>query len=128
MFSIQKILFPLWDSKSVLLLESLVESSSFDPDILVYPETSIVNDDEEKIEFQYFGTRLSELYDELRNPRPRGRLATWLERRSGARYVMLATVIGVAFAVVLGFGSLILSAYQARVAYEAWQHPVVAGS
>ncbi|KAK4222712.1 hypothetical protein QBC38DRAFT_489164, partial [Podospora fimiseda] len=90
----QKILFPLWDSESVTLLQSLVERASFDSDILNGNEYDFIEDDEEKIDFEYLWPRLSEIYQEIQNPRPRGWLANWLERRSGARYVMLATVAG----------------------------------
>lgn len=41
---------------------------------------------------------------------------------------MMATVAGVAFAVLLGMASLAVSSYQAWLAYQQWQHPVVPGS
>ena len=65
-----------------------------------------------------------DLYEEILNPRPRNLIEKWAERRSGARYVMIATLIGVAIAVLLGVLALILSAFQAWVAYQAWKHPV----
>jgi len=65
------------------------------------------------------------LYDELENPKARGWIETWAERKSGARYVMMATLIGVAIAVLLGVASLAVSNYQAWVAYQQWQHPVL---
>lgn len=106
------------------MLQSLVTGSSFDKDILNGQDYDFVRDDEEKIEFYYLWPRLSEIYQEIQNPRPRGWLANWLERRSGARYVMLATVSGVTFAVLLGMASLAVSAYQAYLSYQAWQYPV----
>jgi hypothetical protein len=124
LYSLQKILFPLWDSGSVRLLQTLVDRSSFDPEILDCQDASFIKDDEEKIQFTYLAGRLAELYEELQNPRPRGRLANWLERRSGARYVMLATVVGVGFAILLGMAGLALSAYQAWVTYQAWKKPI----
>lgn len=51
----------------------------------------------------------------------------WAERKSGARYVMLATLIGVVIAVILGMASLALGGYQAWVGYQQWQHPVSTG-
>jgi hypothetical protein len=126
--STQQILFPLWDSESIDLLQLLVKSSSFDKDILNGQDTSFLRDDEEKIEFQYLGQRLSEIYEEIQNPRPRGWLENWLERRSGARYVMLATVAGVMFAVFLGIASLAVSSYQTYLSFQAWQHPIIGSS
>ena len=122
--SIQKILFPLSDPKSRALLLSLTTIASFDPDCLRFESASIRNADETDIEYHYLGTRLLELYEEMENPTPRGWVEKWLERKSGARYVMLATLVGVVIAVVLGMVSLAVGSFQAWVAYQQWQHPV----
>jgi len=126
--SIQKIIFPLSDPKSRSLLQSLISTSSFDPDCLRFESASIRNPDEKDILYHYFGARLAHLYEELENPRPRSWIERWSERKSGARYIMMATVIGVAFAVLLGIASLAVSSYQAWLSYQQWQHPVVVGS
>jgi len=127
LYSIQKIVFPLWDSESVTLLQSLVASAAFDKEILNGQNWDIVGDEEENIDFEYLWPRLADIYEEIQNPRPRGWLANWFERRSGARYVMFATVLGVMFAVLLGMISLAVSSYQAYLAYEAWKYPVGGG-
>jgi hypothetical protein len=67
---------------------------------------------------------LADLYEELENPRPHSGFEKWLERNSGARYVMLATLIGVLIAVLLGIAALAVSIYQAYIGYQAWKHPV----
>ena len=120
----QKVLFPLTDRKSKSLLLSLTSRSSFDPDCLRFESSTIRNSEEKEITYHYFGGHLAELYAELENPTPRGWLYEWLERKSGARYVMLATLIGVMFAVVLGMAGLAVGGYQAWVSYQQWQHPV----
>jgi hypothetical protein len=74
--------------------------------------------------YPYFGTRLAELYNEVQNPTPRGRFYPWLERKSGARYVMMATMIGVFIAIVIGILGLGLASFQAWVSYQQWKHPV----
>ena len=51
--------------------------------------------------------RIADLYDELTNPTPRG-FEKWFERKSGVRYVMMATIAGVLFAIFLGMASLVL--------------------
>lgn len=122
--SLQKILFPLSDSKSSKLLLSLNSTLAFDPDCQRFESASIRNPDEKNIPYHYFGTRLADLYEELENPKPRGLFQRWLERKSGARYVMMATLVGVVMAVVLGIASLAVSGYQAWVSYQAWQHPI----
>lgn len=123
--SVQKILFPISDLKSKSLLLSLTSSASFDPDCLRFESANIRNDNEKDVTFHYFGARLAELYEEMENPRPRGWLEKWLERKSGARYVMMATLVGVAIAIFLGIASLAVSSYQAWLGYQQWQHPVV---
>jgi biotin transporter BioY len=77
------------------------------------------------VAYVYLADRLAELHDELKNPRPRGWLERQMERKSGARYMMMATLIGVIFAVILGMASLAVSSYQTWIAYQAWQHPIV---
>jgi len=123
--SIQKILFPLSDAKSYSLLQSLTSTDSFDPDCLRFESASIRDAEEKDIQYLYFGSRLADLYEELENPKPRGWAVKWLERKSGARYVMMATLIGVAIAVTLGFAALAVSSYQTYIAYQQWKHPVV---
>ena len=64
------------------------------------------------------------LYDEIENPRPRGLIEKWIERRSGARYVMMATLIGVMIAVVMGFLGLVVAIFQAWITYQQWKYPI----
>ncbi|KAI1763324.1 hypothetical protein GGR53DRAFT_372554 [Hypoxylon sp. FL1150] len=123
--SLQGILFPLSDRKSKRLLRRLVCTNGFDPEIMHFEFTSIRRAEEENIRFVYLADRLSELYNASQNPQPRGWLQRRMERRSGARYMMMATLVGVIFAVLLGIGSLAVSSYQTWIAYQAWQHPVV---
>jgi hypothetical protein len=124
--SIQKLLFPLNDSKSRALLMSLTSKAkgAFDPDCLRFESSSIRRPEEHKISYYYLGERLMDLYSELDDPRPRGGLARWLERRSRPRYVMLTTLAGVMIAVLLGLAGLIVSIFQTWVTYQSWKHPV----
>jgi len=93
---------------------------------LRYESAKYRKQDEEN-PYHYFGSRLAELYDELQNPTPRSWFQTWLERKSGARYVMMATLIGVGIAIVIGLLGLGVATFQAWVAYQQWKHPVQAG-
>lgn len=112
------------DRKSRSLLQSLVSTASFDPDCLRFESASIRTSDERDISYFYLGTRLADLYEELENPTPRGWMEKWLERKSGARYALLATLIGVISAVILGMAGLAVGCYQAWIAYQQWKHPV----
>lgn len=123
--SLQTILFPLSDPKSEQYLAALVTSLALDPDVMRFESAAIRRPGEEEgFSYVYFAERLAELHAELQSPRPRGWLERQVERKSGARYMMLATLVGVVFAVVLGMASLALSSYQTWIAYQAWQHPV----
>jgi len=100
-----------------------VKTCSLDPDVLRFEFWDIRRPGEEAVAYFYLSDRLAELHDELRNPRPKGGMWRWLERRSGARYMIMATLAGVGLALLLGMATLALNAYQAWVAYQAWQHP-----
>ncbi|KAI3333510.1 hypothetical protein F4824DRAFT_245819 [Ustulina deusta] len=125
--STQRILFPLSDAKSRRLLRSLISSSdySFDPETEKFELSTVCNPGEESISYIYLADQLEELFQESQSPQPRTWLDKQMQRRSGARYMMLATLIGVAFAVLLGVLALVLSAVQTWIAYQAWKHPVL---
>ncbi|KAH7268506.1 hypothetical protein B0J15DRAFT_418963 [Fusarium solani] len=121
--SMQNVLFP-FDSTSEQILRSLVSKQSFDPDCLRYDAAVYRGEDEGDLSYSYFGSRLVDLFEELEDPSPRGILEIWFQRKSGARHVMKATLIGVIIAIVLGILGLVVGIFQAWVAYEAWKHPV----
>ncbi|KAF5973231.1 hypothetical protein FCOIX_8871 [Fusarium coicis] len=122
--SLQGTLFPLSDPRSKKLLRSLISKCSFDPDILNFEVSSVRRVGEESVPYVYLADRLADLYNELQTPRPRGWLQKSMQRKSGARHVMMATLIGVMFAVLLGIAPLAVSSYQAWIAYQAWKHPI----
>jgi hypothetical protein len=126
--TIQNLLFPLNDPKSRGLLQSLVSTAGFDPDTLRFENTSIRLpwENPSSNTYHYFGARLADLYEEVENPTPRGRAQEWFERRSGARYVMMATLVGVLIAIFLGIASLAIGVFQAWISYQAWKHPIAA--
>ena len=128
MSTIKDILFPD-DQTSQSLLRTLVSKHGFDPDITrVFDTRSFQKQATEEIQYRYWGSRLLDLYDELENPTPRGVLEKYIERRSGARHVMMATLAGVTIAVILGVFGLAVSIFQAWVGWQQWQHPLeVAG-
>lgn len=126
--SLQGVLFPLSDKKSRKLLRSLVATLDLDPDILRFDFASNRNNGEETIPYYYLTGRLSDLQNELESPRPQGWFERQMERKSGARYMMMATIIGLGFAIFLGMASLVVSSYQTWLTYQAWQHPVPSGN
>lgn len=121
--SLQIILFPQ-DRESRLLLERLVKSYSFDRDCLRFESASHRSDSEAEVQYHYLAMRLADLYEEVQHPTPRTFLQKWLQRRSGERYVMQATLIGVLIAILLGIAGLGVAIFQAWVGYQQWKHPV----
>lgn len=123
LITIKEVLFPL-ESGSQSLLRTLVSKKSFDTDCLRFDLGQYRRVDEETVSFRYWCARLADLHDQMDNPSPAGFLEKWMERRSGGRYVMMATLGGVLIAIVLGALSLAVSIFQAWVGYQQWQHPV----
>ncbi|KAI0545436.1 hypothetical protein F4679DRAFT_477958 [Xylaria curta] len=120
--TLKDVLFPI-DSESQSILRSLVAKDKFDPDNCGV-NTSWQLREEELIAYEYWGSRLVDLHDELENPTPRGFIETWMERKSGARYVMMATLAGVLIAILLGILSLVVSIVQAWISWQQWKHPI----
>ncbi|EXJ64908.1 hypothetical protein A1O7_01247 [Cladophialophora yegresii CBS 114405] len=121
--SVQRILFPP-DLQSQSLLRSLVSKAGFDPDCMRFESAPHRSDSENDIVYQHFCAKLMDLYDELLNPTPRSVVDKWVEKRSGARHVMMATLVGVIIAIFLGILGLAVSIFQAWVGYQAWKHPL----
>ena len=121
--TIKDVLFPD-DEISQSMLRNLVSKEKFDPDIArIFNHRLYLRGNNEHLLYQYWGSRLMDLYDELENPTPRGYFQKWLERRSSGRYVMMATIVGVLIAILLGALSLVVSVFQAWVGWQQWQHP-----
>jgi hypothetical protein len=128
--TIQTILFPRGEPKSQALLESLTtrKGGQFDPNVLE-TELSTIRDPNEpdSLSYSYFGQRLADLQAEINDPAARG-IEKWFQRKSTPRYVMMATLAGVCFAIVLGLLALGLSGLQAWIAWQQWKHPVAQGA
>jgi hypothetical protein len=76
-------------------------------------------EDESNIPDRYLGTRLLDLYNELREARPRG-ISQWVQARAKERHFMIVTIAGALSAVL----ALALAMVQAWVYCQQWKHPV----
>ena len=114
--TIYTIIFPFADIGSQSILNRLIRKEGFDTGCRRSASTTYRRPDADQLVLKYLGTRLMDLYDEVDDPTP-GRccLESWLQRRSGARYVMMATLVGVAIAVILGILGLAVGIFQAWV-------------
>jgi hypothetical protein len=120
--TLHNVLFPS-DPHSFKLLESLVAKHGFDQGLQTNGSTPYRKDGDPAVKYAYFGHRLAALHQELRTPTPHG----WLQRRlqrKNETYMLMATLIGVCIAVMLGLLGLIVSIFQAWVSYQQWKHPV----
>ncbi|KAH8890461.1 hypothetical protein GQ53DRAFT_650458 [Thozetella sp. PMI_491] len=115
-------LFPP-DRESTTLLRTLISKKGFDPLMRHISTISTQNSArwDARVNYSYWNSRLLDLRDEIENPKPRGLLVAWLEQRSKARHVMIATIAGVVAAVVLGILSLAVSIFQAWLTYQQWK-------
>lgn len=121
--SFQTTLFPS-NADALILLQSLVSKHGLDPECLKFEPSTYRLEGEGTSTYHYLDSRLVDLYEELEDPTPRGFFQKWLERKSGARYVMMATLCGVVIAIVLGALGIVLSIFQSWVAWQQWQHPI----
>ncbi|KAK3333050.1 hypothetical protein B0T19DRAFT_115501 [Cercophora scortea] len=111
------------DDKSRALHRNLVSKHGFDPDSLRFGTVPYERPGEKDsaLRFPIWGSRLMDLYDEIENPKPRGMMDAWLERRSKSRHVMLATIAGVIAAVILGTLTLFVSIFQTWISWQQWK-------
>ncbi|KAF2823928.1 hypothetical protein CC86DRAFT_468904 [Ophiobolus disseminans] len=119
--TIHIVLFPS-NPESYKLLESLVSKNRFDSGLLTLASVPYRKSGDPEVSYTYFGERLVALKDELQSPRPHG----WLQERLGRKrdtYMLMATMVGVFIAVLIGLLGLCVSTFQAWVAYQQWKHP-----
>lgn len=74
--------------------------------------------------WEYWGSRLLNLYEELENEKPHGAWDAWVERYSKSRHAMFATIVGILVAIALGMVSLVVAVVQTWISYKAWKTPV----
>ena len=117
------VLFPS-DRASQALLSSLVRKQHFDKSLLQYDMARYRRKDDPDIVYSYFGTRIADIYDEVQDPTPRPGWESWFQKYSSPRYMLMATMIGVFIAVILGFLGLAVASFQTWVSYQQWKHPV----
>lgn len=109
----------------------LVSTEGFDPNVGKHTTNGtedngieLKGEQKEAQKWKYWGSRMLDLYEELQNERPHGTWDVWVERNSKNRHVMMATIIGVFIAVLLGLLSLGLAGLQTWISYRAWKNPV----
>ncbi|KAK4084683.1 hypothetical protein Purlil1_10268 [Purpureocillium lilacinum] len=117
------ILFPIatfGDRRSHAMLRKLVKRHGFDPQgNLVQYVRSIP----ENITFEYWGDRLSTIYDIVKSPPPTNVFMNWLERHTSERNALTVAIVGLLLAAVFGFLSFLVGLLQLILAWVVWKNP-----
>ncbi|KAK0749081.1 hypothetical protein B0T18DRAFT_388743 [Schizothecium vesticola] len=103
LLSLQVVLFPLDEDKSMNLLNQIMAESNgkFDPETKTYDFVSLVEEDEMKIGFHYLLNRLAYLHDRAAEAPPTSRIGHYLHPWTHRHMVML-TAVGILAAFVGG--------------------------
>jgi hypothetical protein len=64
------------------------------------------------------------LYEEICEPKPRRGLKRFIEEKSRDRHLMMATLIGIIIAIVIGLLGLGVAGFQAWISWQQWKHPI----
>jgi len=77
----------------------------------------------ETITFEYWGDRLSTIYDIVKSPPPTNVFMNWLERHTPERNALTVAIIGLLLAAVFGFLSFLVGLLQLILAWVVWKNP-----
>lgn len=126
LLTIHDILFPIansGDRKSRSELRKLIKKQEFDPEATW---VEFVRLPPSNVPFEYWGDRLSKLYEFVRTPPPAGALKAWFERHTSERNALTTAIIGIFLAGLFGLLGVIVGVLQLCLAWLAWKHPAAA--
>ncbi|KAH7019620.1 hypothetical protein EDB80DRAFT_205308 [Ilyonectria destructans] len=119
--SIQSILFQWRDRRSTKILKRLIRTKGFDEDCTWDEGNATFNDSLHNDEYFYWGHRLVELHDLVRDRRPRNRFERWIKWQTSESNAFALALAALVISVVVGLLSLGLSAFQAWISWKAWK-------
>lgn len=108
------------------LIKKLQEEQDFDRDFGYFGTADKSEYPHEKAcvaQFPVWGSRLRDLWDEIRDPSPRTTVDNWLERMSKSRYTAMIAIIGLVTTVVVGVLTLVVAVLQLWIAWRQWVEP-----
>ncbi|KAL4935036.1 hypothetical protein BDV06DRAFT_207795 [Aspergillus oleicola] len=123
--TIHFILFPILNDssgRSSKLLKSLIKQHNFDPDA-EWVEGCIRDDVPTNFTYQYWNSRLEKLYSLTKNPPPRNRLISWVERHTNERNALTVAILGLFLAALFGLLACLIGIAQLAIAILAWRNP-----
>lgn len=108
------------DKRSHASLEALIEKHGFDAE---GRWIEFVRTTPPDITFDYWGDRLSALYDVVKQPPPANALVAWLERHTSERNALTIAIVGLFLSVLFGLLSFIVGLLQLVLAWVAYKYP-----
>lgn len=112
------------EDHSQTILEHLIATEGFDPDCLNHGTATWEGEGEaaKAIQFPIWGARLHDLNQEIQKPSPRSKVATWMERHSRDRHMMMAILLTLIVTIVLGFLAFFLGVFQVVIAWLQYKN------
>ncbi|KAL4787632.1 hypothetical protein BJX76DRAFT_345500 [Aspergillus varians] len=123
LYTIHFILFPASNDprgRSGKLLSSLIRKETFDPDAKF---VEYIRDIPAQLQYQYWNVRLEQLYNVVRNPPPRNRFVSWVERHTSERNALAVAIIGLFLSALFGLLACVIGLAQLAVSVLAWKRP-----
>ncbi|WKT45061.1 hypothetical protein QSH57_009914 [Fusarium oxysporum f. sp. vasinfectum] len=118
--SLQDILFPLTDHRSEKILRALICRNGFDPECLEYDGYNVFH---KGIRYVYWGERIARLYELAKKRPPRNKLERWFDRRSTDGNAFSIALLALCISILVGIVSILISGFQAWIAWMAWKYP-----
>lgn len=122
--SLQSVIFPPTDSKSIRLLEQLIKTRGFDPKLAEYDGYSFFMEAPESITYKYWGERISTLQNLFEQRLPRNNFERWFNWQANDGNAFFIALLALLISIIVGIVSIIISALQTWIAWQAWKHPV----
>lgn len=123
LLTFHEILFPITsirDTKSLETLKSMIKKQGFDDE---GRWIEFVRSTPPDMGFNFWGERLSRLYDVVKLRPPRNSVVAWFERHTSERNALTVAIIGVFLSVLFGLLSFIVGLLQLILAWVVYKYP-----
>lgn len=121
--SLQSIIFPLADPKSVKVLKQLIDKREFDPLLSEYTGYNVYSEIPEGFKYRYWGERIAILNELLVKKPPKTRLERWIQWQASESNALLIALLALLISIIVGVISIVISALQLWLTWLAWKHP-----
>ena len=103
------------------MLLSLIRKHGFDPNSK-WDEGHVRNIPKDFV-YVYWGARLARLDDIVKNPPPKNRFVSWIERHTSERNALTVALIGLFLSALFGLLGVIVGLAQLWITILAWKYP-----